>query len=345
MKRSQPPIKFENIDDRPFSRNSNGPELRSSHIGVLSSQVEDPPFLAETHRRSYRPPAGTKAIPRALRFQELSDTEPVDTEEEPKVVSLGDGDNLQTIGSPMINPSDIKDRRRQLKPSRQHTVKPTILEPHRTRGAVKREMENSKEDPPPDTTSTMNTKADNEEGEEAIQPNVALMVRSGPGIDSELFIVDTGCLGSHVFKNSNLLSRVTSVPENSHEVRDFSGNLHQTKFRGYLFNTNQHVLVMPHSKVNLLSTEQMFKDKLVSCAMVNGNALIFMNKHFQQVLKAVNRGNEAYVCTSDDLRKAFNNQPRPRSQINWTQPISIYHPNINETTVEVKPGHSGSCQP
>ena len=95
---------------------------------------------------------------------------------------------------------------------------------------------------------------------------------------------------------------------------------------------------MPHSKVNLLSTEQMFKDKLVSCAMVNGNALIFMNKHFQQVLKAVNRGNGAYVCTSDDLRKAFNNQPSHRSQINWTQPITIYHPNINETTVEVKPG-------
>ena len=120
-------------------------------------------------------------------------------------------------------------------------------------------------------------------------------------------------LGSHVFKNSNLLSRVTSVHENSHEVRDVSGNLHQTKFRGYPFNTNQQVLVMPHSKKNLLSTEQMFKDKLVSCSMVNGNALIFMNKHFQQVLKAVNRGNGAYICTSDDLRKAFNNQPSPRS--------------------------------
>ena len=159
----------------------------------------------------------------------------------------------------MTNPSDIKDRRRQLKPSRQHTVKPTILEPHRTRGAVKREMENSKEDPPPDTTSTMNTKADNEEGEEAIQPNVALIVRSGRGIDPELFIVDTGCLGSHVFKNSNLLSRVTSVPKNSHEVRDFSGNLHRIKFRRYLFNTNQQVLVMPQSKVNLLSTEKIFK--------------------------------------------------------------------------------------
>ena len=55
-------------------------------------------------------------------------------------------------------------------------------------------MENSKEDPPPDTTSTLNTKADNEEGEEAIPPNVALMVRSGRGIDSELFIVDTEML-------------------------------------------------------------------------------------------------------------------------------------------------------
>jgi len=76
----------------------------------------------------------------------------------------------------VINPSDIKDRRRLLKPSTQHTVKPTILEPHRTRGAVKREMENYKEDPPPDSTSTLNTKADNEESEEAISPNVALMI-------------------------------------------------------------------------------------------------------------------------------------------------------------------------
>ena len=53
LKRSQSPIQFEDIDDRPFSRNSNRPELRASHIGVLSSKVEDPPFLAETHRRSF----------------------------------------------------------------------------------------------------------------------------------------------------------------------------------------------------------------------------------------------------------------------------------------------------
>ena len=136
--------------------------------------------MAETHRRSYRSPPGTKAIPRALRFQELSDTEPFDTEEEPKVVSLGDQDSLQTLVRPMINPNDIKDIRRQFKP-RQHTVKPTILEPHRTRGAVKREMENSKEDPPPDINSTVNTKADNEEGKEANPPNVALIVRRGRG--------------------------------------------------------------------------------------------------------------------------------------------------------------------
>jgi hypothetical protein len=58
----------------------------------------------------------------------------------------------------MINPSDIKDRRKQVKPSRQHTVKPTILEPHRTRGAVKREMENSKEDPPPDLNSEQDSR-------------------------------------------------------------------------------------------------------------------------------------------------------------------------------------------
>ena len=41
MKRSQSLIQFDDIDDRPFSRNSNGPELKSSNIGVLSSQDED----------------------------------------------------------------------------------------------------------------------------------------------------------------------------------------------------------------------------------------------------------------------------------------------------------------
>ena len=61
-----------------------------------------------------------------------------------------------------------KDRRKHSKPSRQQPVKPTTLEPHQTRGAVKRELENSKEDSPTDINSTLNTKADNEEGEEAI---------------------------------------------------------------------------------------------------------------------------------------------------------------------------------
>jgi hypothetical protein len=94
------------------------------------------------------------------------------------------------------------------------------------------------------------------------------MVRSKGGVSNDMFIVDTDCLGSHVFRTSELLTRVTSVSANTHEVKDFSGNAHQTTCKGYLLDTNQQVLVMPHAKVNLLSTEQMFKDNTITCAML-----------------------------------------------------------------------------
>jgi hypothetical protein len=66
----------------------------------------------------------------------------------------------------------------------------------------------------------------------------------------EQFIIDTGCIGSHIFKDTELLTRrhKSSVP-----VRDFSGKAHSTNMGGYLFHTNQHVLVMPESKVNQLN--------------------------------------------------------------------------------------------
>jgi hypothetical protein len=141
------------------------------------------------------------------------------------------------------------------------------------------------------------------------------MAHTGSSKSSDSFIIDTGCIGAHVFKNDELLTRVVQVNPKSHEVKDFSGNLHPTTSRGYLFNTNQSVLVMPNSKVNLLSTEQMLKDKSVSFVMSNSQCLIMLDDRFQPVLKAVNKGNGAYVCTAEDLRSAFGST-RPKSSVN-----------------------------
>jgi len=85
----------------------------------------------------------------------------------------------------------------------------------------------------------------------------------------------------------------------------------------------------------------MFKDELVSCTMVNGNVLIFMNKILHLVLKAFNRG--TYVYTA---RKAFESQPSLPSQINWTQLITIDHRTIDAMSVAatVKPGQFWAMQ-
>jgi len=84
-------------------------------------------------------------------------------------------------------------------------------------------------------SSKNNKEKSNDEGEVT---NVALMVRSTDGRPNDMLIVDTGCLGSHVFKNSNLLTRVKEVPANTHQIKDFSGNSHRTSCRGSLFHTN-----------------------------------------------------------------------------------------------------------
>ena len=80
------------------------------------------------------------------------------------------------------------------------------------------------------------------------------------------FIIDTGCLGLHIFQNTELLTHVhkSNVP-----VKDFSDTVHSTNLRGYLCHTNQQVLVMPDSKVNLHSSEQIFNDGLTTAAMCN----------------------------------------------------------------------------
>ena len=101
------------------------------------------------------------------------------------------------------------------------------------------------------------TNANNEEGgdvskadeKDSEEPTV-YMAWTHPVKDTEAqFIIDTGCLGSHIFKGTELFTRVhkSNVP-----VRDFSGIAHTTNLRGYLFHTNQQVLVMPDSKVNFV---------------------------------------------------------------------------------------------
>ena len=64
------------------------------------------------------------------------------------------------------------------------------------------------------------------------------------------FIIDLGCLGSFIFRNTERLTRIynPNVP-----VRDFSGTAYSRNLRGYLCYTNQQVLVMTDSKVNLLT--------------------------------------------------------------------------------------------
>ena len=98
---------------------------------------------------------------------------------------------------------------------------------------------------------------------------------------------------------------------------------------------------MPQAKVNLLSTEQMFKDKTISCAMINGNSLVLMDHQFHSILTATNRGNGAYVCTVEDLRQAFVKSKLQQSLVNWTEPsITIYYPNspVKTTMAEISNG-------
>jgi hypothetical protein len=56
--------------------------------------------------------------------------------------------------------------------------------------------------------------------------------------------------------------------------------------------------------------------------------LVFIDKHLRPILKAENEGNGAYVCSADDIRKAFR-ESRHLTMINWTAPeVIIYHPQV-----------------
>jgi hypothetical protein len=87
--------------------------------------------------------------------------------------------------------------------------------------------------------------------------------------------------------------------------------------RGYLFHTNQQVLVMPESKVNLLSSEQIFRDGLATSAMCNGKVFTFLDNDHNHVLRAQSNGKGAYMCTAEDLVAAFGDHTPTRVHTHW----------------------------
>jgi hypothetical protein len=119
----------------------------------------------------------------------------------------------------------------------------------------------------------------------------------------DVFILDTGCIGSHVFMESQHVSDMSN--NTSRSVKDFSGTSHNSSGRGTLLSTSQKVLVMPNSKVNLLSTEQIFQSKMASFAVLTKSNFILFDEKSRPVLNAYNPGDGSYICTSKDLTKAF----------------------------------------
>jgi hypothetical protein len=126
--------------------------------------------------------------------------------------------------------------------------------------------------------------------------------------NNDSYIIDTGCIGSHVLKNTNLVSQISESTVIG--VKDFSGTRHAPSYSGKLLNTRQKVLVMNNAKVNLISTEQIFKEKKATCAIINEHNFVFLNDKLQPILNAMNPGDGSYVCTSKDLVKAFGDTNR-----------------------------------
>ena len=82
---------------------------------------------------------------------------------------------------------------------------------------------------------------------------------------------------------------------------------HYTNLRGYLCYTNQQVLVMPDSKVNLPSLEQIFKDGLAATAMCNQKVLTFLDDNHNHIVRAHSNGKGAVHAAAEDLLAAFGN--------------------------------------
>jgi hypothetical protein len=136
--------------------------------------------------------------------------------------------------------------------------------------------------------------------------------------ESDVFIIDTGCIGSHILKDDSMVFNKTTT--NSPSVQDFSGNTHAPKCRGTLFNTSQKALVMPSAKVNLLSLEQMFKSGMVHSCITNKTSMVMLDKNKRLILTAHNPGDGSYVCTKLDVEKAFANYgaDKPKDTLSYS---------------------------
>jgi hypothetical protein len=115
---------------------------------------------------------------------------------------------------------------------------------------------------PPPTQSKKSIKAMRKKANKQVDEEgdmTAYTVHVNHKQDDDIFIIDTGCIGSHVFKDKSLVSNMAH--HNTNAIKDFSGTSHSSSVRGNLLSTTQKVLVMETSKVNLLSTEQFFRSK------------------------------------------------------------------------------------
>ena len=88
-------------------------------------------------------------------------------------------------------------------------------------------------------------------------------------------------------------------------VKDFSWTRHAPSYSGTLIGTKKKVLVLDQTKIKLISTEQIFKNKEASFAFMHEHNLVLFNDQVRLILRATNRGDGSYVCISKDLVKAF----------------------------------------
>jgi hypothetical protein len=170
--------------------------------------------------------------------------------------------------------------------------------------------------PPNDESVSSNTRSQSQQLKDTLKINenkdddistyhvsALTMTRRRHPYNADTYIIDTGCIGSHVLKNTNLVSKLSEPTIKG--VKDFSGTRHAPSCSGQLLNTGQKVLVMDNAKVNLISTQQIFKDKRASCAIINEHNFVFLDETLRPILSATNPGDGSYVCTSTALVQDF----------------------------------------
>lgn len=133
------------------------------------------------------------------------------------------------------------------------------------------------------------------------------MARPASADRSPTIIVDSGCIGGHIFRDKSLIS---DLRECATAIRDFAGQARRPGLQGNLLATSQRVLYMPESEVNLLGTDQLFKDGMIHCALMTATSFSFFDANLRPILTATNKGDGAFTCSKQDLVAAFSKQPR-----------------------------------